>query len=59
MPPAKLVIKHPLFITIVLLAVSMIGVLSYLHMGIGLLPDMSNPTISVSASYPGASPQLL
>jgi HAE1 family hydrophobic/amphiphilic exporter-1 len=57
MPLAKLAIKQPLFITMVLLAVTLVGVLSYLHMGVDLLPDMSNPTISVSVSYPGASPQ--
>ena len=57
MPLAKLAIKQPLFITMVLLAITLVGVLSYLHMGVDLLPDMSNPTISVSVSYPGASPQ--
>lgn len=57
MPLAKLAIKQPLFITMVLLAITLVGVLSYLHMGVDLLPDMSNPTISVSVSFPGASPQ--
>jgi len=57
MPLAKLAIKQPLFITMILLAVTLVGVLSYTHMGVDLLPDMSNPTISVSVSYPGASPQ--
>ena len=57
MPLAKLAIKQPLFITMVLLAITLVGVLSYIHMGVDLLPDMSNPTISVSVSFPGASPQ--
>ena len=57
MPLAKLAIKQPLFITMVLLAITLVGVLSYLHMGVDLLPDMSNPTISVSVAFPGASPQ--
>ncbi len=52
MPLAKLAIKQPIFITIVL-----VGVLFYLNMGVELYPDISNPSISVSVSFPGASPE--
>ncbi len=57
MPLAKLAIKQPVFITMVLLAVTLVGVLSYFNMGVELYPDMSNPMVMVGVSFPGASPQ--
>ena len=57
MPLAKLAIKQPVFITMVLLAMTLVGVLSYLNMGETLYPDISNPTVSVSVSFPGANPR--
>ncbi len=54
---AKLAIKQPVFITMVLLAITLVGILSYLDMGVELYPDISNPTVNVSVSFPGASPQ--
>lgn len=57
MPLAKLAIKQPVFITMVLLAITLVGVLSYFNMGVALYPDISNPIVSVSVSFPGASPQ--
>ena len=56
MPLAKLAIKQPIFITMILLAIVLVGVISYLHMGVELYPDISNPSVSVSVSFPGASP---
>lgn len=52
----KLAIKQPIFITMVLLAIALVGLLSYLRMGVDLYPDISYPVISISISYPGASP---
>jgi hydrophobic/amphiphilic exporter-1 (mainly G- bacteria), HAE1 family len=57
MPLAKLAIKQPIFITMVLLAVALIGVLSYMSMGAELYPSMSAPMVGVTVSYPGASPE--
>jgi HAE1 family hydrophobic/amphiphilic exporter-1 len=56
MPLAKLAIKQPIFISMILLAVVLIGVIMYLEMGVELYPDTSNPSVSISVSYPGASP---
>ncbi len=53
---AKLAIRQPIFITMVLLAVTLLGVLCYFRMGVDLFPDMSNPVVSVSIGFPGASP---
>jgi len=57
MPLAKLAIRQPIFISMVLLAVTLLGGLSYFRMGVDLYPDISNPIISVSISFPGASPE--
>ena len=57
MPLVKLAIKQPIFITMVLLAVTLVGILSYLQMGVELYPDISYPTVFISVSFPGASPQ--
>ncbi|MFC1988982.1 efflux RND transporter permease subunit [Chloroflexota bacterium] len=54
---AKLAIRQPIFISMVLLAVTLLGALSYSRMGVDLYPDISNPVVSVSISFPGASPQ--
>jgi len=54
---ARLAIRQPVFITMVLLAIMLVGILSYLNMGVELYPDISYPTVFVSVSFPGASPQ--
>jgi hydrophobic/amphiphilic exporter-1 (mainly G- bacteria), HAE1 family len=54
---AKLAIKQPIFITMVLLAVALVGVLSYMSMGVELYPSMSAPMVAVTTSFPGASPE--
>jgi hydrophobic/amphiphilic exporter-1 (mainly G- bacteria), HAE1 family len=57
MPLAKLAIKQPVFVTMVLIAVTLVGVLCYFNMGVELFPNISPPIAMVSVSYPGASPQ--
>ena len=57
MPLAKLAIKQPVFVTMVLLAITLVGLLSYSKMGVELYPDISNPVVMVGVSFPGASPQ--
>ena len=54
---AKLAIKQPIFITMVLLAVALVGVLSYRSMGVELYPSMSAPMVAVTVSYSEASPE--
>ena len=57
MPLAKLAIKQPVFVTMVLLAITLVVLLSYSKMGVELYPDISNPVVMVCVSFPGASPQ--
>ncbi|MBI4288912.1 MAG: efflux RND transporter permease subunit [Chloroflexi bacterium] len=57
MPLAKLAIRQPIFISMVLLAFTLLGILSYRGMGVDLLPDISSPVVSVTVSFPGATPE--
>ncbi len=50
-------IKHPVFITMVMLLVVVLGLLSYTTLPVNLYPDFSIPIIAVSVRYPGASPE--
>ena len=50
-------IKQPVFITMVVLAIMVVGVLLLGGMGLDLLPDVSMPVVAVQTVYPGASPE--
>lgn len=54
---AKLAIRQPIFISMVLLALTLLGILSFSRMGVDLFPDISSPTVAVSVPFPGASPE--
>lgn len=50
-------IKQPVFITMVVVAILVVGVLFFGNMGLDLLPDVSIPVVAVQTVYPGASPE--
>src|SRR5438477_8830426 len=52
-------IKRPVFATMMMLALVVLGVVSYRRLAIDEYPDVTYPTISVSVSYPGASPEVI
>jgi len=54
---ADLSIRQPVFITMFVVAVMVVGAISYLRMGLDLFPDVSFPVAVVQTAYPGASPQ--
>ncbi len=49
-------LAHPVAVTLFYLAVALLGFISFGMLGRSVLPDIAFPTISVSASYPGAGP---
>ncbi len=51
---SNLAIKRPVFITMIILAMVVIGAVSYFSMGVDLLPDISFPIVVVETVYPGA-----
>ena len=54
---ADLSIRQPVFITMLVLAVIVVGFISYRRMGLDLFPDVSLPVVVVETAYPGASPR--
>lgn len=54
---SDLAIKRPVFITMILLALMVIGMTAYSRMGVDLLPDISFPYVTVQTIYPGAGPE--
>ncbi len=53
----ELSIKRPAFITIVFVALGIMGLFAYTRLGTDLLPKMDFPNISVITTYPGAGPE--
>ena len=54
---ARLCVKRPVFATMLVLSLVVVGVFSYFSLGLDLFPKIDIPTVSVSISNPGASPE--
>jgi HAE1 family hydrophobic/amphiphilic exporter-1 len=52
-------IKRPVFATMLMVALLVLGIVSYRRLAIDEYPDITYPVISVSTSYPGASPEVM
>ena len=52
-------IKRPVFATMMMVALLVLGIVSYKRLAIDEYPDVTYPTISVNTSYPGASPDVM
>lgn len=52
-----LVVRRPVAILMVTLAVGVFGWVSYQRLALTLMPDMSYPTLTVRTSYPGTAPE--
>lgn len=52
-------IKRPVFATMMMLALVVLGVASYKRLAVDEYPDVTYPIITVSVSYPGASPEVV
>ena len=55
----KTSINQPVFATMVMVALLVLGVFSYLRLPVEQMPDVSDPTVSLQVDYPGASPEAL
>lgn len=49
-------IRQPVFMTMILLSMIVLGTASYFRLPVDLLPDIKVPIIAVSTIYPGAGP---
>jgi multidrug efflux pump subunit AcrB len=50
-------INHPVFATMVMVALCVLGIVSYVKLGVEQLPDIQSPVAFVDVRYPGASPE--
>jgi hydrophobe/amphiphile efflux-1 (HAE1) family protein len=53
----KTSISQPVFATMVMVALLVLGIFSYNRLPVEQMPDVSNPFVFVSVAYPGASPE--
>ena len=56
---SELFIRRPIATTLLVLAIVVVGILGYRTLPVSNLPNVDFPTINVSASLPGASPELM
>ncbi len=54
---ADVSIKQPVFITMVIALIVVLGVVSYTRLGVDLMPDVTLPIVAVSTVYPGVGPE--
>jgi HAE1 family hydrophobic/amphiphilic exporter-1 len=54
---ADISIKQPVFITMVILALVVVGALSYSRLGVDMMPDISLPIVAVTVANPGVGPE--
>lgn len=53
----EIAIRRPAFITMIFVALAVLGIFGYSRMGVDLLPKMDWPYVSVITVYPGAGPK--
>ena len=53
---SKFSVKKPFTVIVAVILVLILGVVSYLNLGVDLLPEMELPYAVVTTAYPGASP---
>ena len=56
---AELFIRRPIMTTLTMLAILLFGIIAYRELPVSNLPNVDYPTLQVSASLPGASPETM
>ena len=56
---AHFFVDRPIFASVLSVAIMLVGAVSYLRLPVGQYPEIAPPTISVNASYPGASAEVV
>lgn len=57
MSPTRIALKRPISIIMLILALVLMGIISYQFLPVQQLPNVSAAFVSISISYPGASPE--
>lgn len=55
----KKTLEHPVLILIVFALLGMVGLFTLSNVAIALMPEMENPSLSISTSYPNAGPEFV
>ena len=59
MNPSALFILRPVATTLLMIALLLVGLVSYQYLPLSALPEVDYPTIQVQTFYPGASPEVM
>src|ERR1043165_3925155 len=54
---AEICVKRPVFATMLIMSLVVVGAFSFLSLGVDLFPKIDFPTITITVRNPGASPQ--
>src|SRR5512141_670969 len=54
---AEICVKRPVFATMLILSIVVVGMFSFISLGVDLFPKIDFPTITITVLNPGASPQ--
>src|SRR5256885_13395565 len=54
---AEICVRRPVFATMLILSITVVGIFSYRSLGVDLFPKIDLPTITVTVVNPGASPR--
>jgi hydrophobe/amphiphile efflux-1 (HAE1) family protein len=54
---AQLCVRRPVFATMLILSLMVVGIFSYFSLGVDLFPKVDIPTVLVTIANPGASPE--
>ncbi|HTB11700.1 MAG TPA: efflux RND transporter permease subunit [Bryobacteraceae bacterium] len=54
---AQLCVRRPVFTTMLILALVVVGVFSYFSLGVDLFPKVDIPAVTITVADPGASPE--
>ncbi|WP_284948238.1 efflux RND transporter permease subunit [Acidisoma cladoniae] len=59
MNPSRIFIERPVATTLLMVALMLLGLVSYRYLPLAALPTVDYPTIQVQTFYPGASPDVM
>ena len=54
---AEICVRRPVFATMLILSLTVVGGYSFMGLGVDLLPNVDLPTVAVTVANPGASPE--
>ena len=54
---AELCVKRPVFATVLILSLSVVGIFAFLKLGVDRYPQIDLPTVLITTVQPGAAPE--